>query len=108
MVQDYLEHEMSVLYRDFRCSLHKSYKKYDSPAEARKHRDKRVARDSDWARLFDRWEREDFKSRSEANSKARSKLPFTHRGGTSTFLRHKQKMVRHLFLYCSYKYFLYL
>uniref|UniRef100_A0A9I9EG74 Uncharacterized protein n=1 Tax=Cucumis melo TaxID=3656 RepID=A0A9I9EG74_CUCME len=33
---------MSVLYRDFRCSLHKSYKsykKYDSPAEARKHRD---------------------------------------------------------------------
>uniref|UniRef100_A0A9I9E4Z5 CACTA en-spm transposon protein n=1 Tax=Cucumis melo TaxID=3656 RepID=A0A9I9E4Z5_CUCME len=83
LVQDYLEHEMSVLYRDFRCSLHKSYKKYDSPAEARKHRDKRVARDSDWAH---------FKSRSEANSKARSKLPFTHRGGTSTFLRHKQKM----------------
>uniref|UniRef100_A0A9I9ECD2 CACTA en-spm transposon protein n=1 Tax=Cucumis melo TaxID=3656 RepID=A0A9I9ECD2_CUCME len=83
---------MSVLYRDFRCSLHKSYKKYDSPAEARKHRDKRVARDSDWTRLCDRWEREDFRSRSEANSKARSKLPFTHRGGTSTFLRHKQKM----------------
>ena len=99
---------MSVLYRDFRCSLHKSYKKYDSPVEARKHRDKRVARDSDWARLCDRWEREDFKSRSEANTKARSKLSFTHRGGTSTFLRHKQKMVRHLCLYCSYKYFLYL
>ncbi|TYJ98779.1 hypothetical protein E5676_scaffold156G00880 [Cucumis melo var. makuwa] len=43
LVQDYLEHEMSVLYRDFRCSLHKSYKKYDSPAKARKHRHKRVA-----------------------------------------------------------------
>uniref|UniRef100_A0A9I9E8X6 Uncharacterized protein n=1 Tax=Cucumis melo TaxID=3656 RepID=A0A9I9E8X6_CUCME len=43
LVQDYLEHEMSVLYRDFRCSLHKSYKKYDSPAKARKHRHKGVA-----------------------------------------------------------------
>uniref|UniRef100_A0A9I9EJ36 CACTA en-spm transposon protein n=1 Tax=Cucumis melo TaxID=3656 RepID=A0A9I9EJ36_CUCME len=92
LVQDYLEHEMSVLYRDFHCSLHKSYKKYDSPAEARKHRDKRVARDSDWARLCDRWEQEDFKTISEANSKALSKLPFTHRGGTLTFLCHKQKI----------------
>uniref|UniRef100_A0A0A0LM17 Uncharacterized protein n=1 Tax=Cucumis sativus TaxID=3659 RepID=A0A0A0LM17_CUCSA len=93
LVQDYLDHEMSVLYRDFHCSLHKSYKKCDSPTEARKHCDKRVAQDSDWARLCDRWEREGFKSRSEANTKARSKLPFTHRGGTVTFLRHKQKMV---------------
>ena len=84
---------MSVLYRDFHCSLHKSYKKCDSPTEARKHCDKRVAQDSDWARLCDRWEREGFKSRSEANTKARSKLPFTHRGGTVTFLRHKKKMV---------------
>ena len=84
---------MSVLYRDFCCSLHKRYKKYDSPAEAQNHSDKQVAWDSDWARLCDLWEREDFKSISEANTKVRSKLPFTHRGGTATFLCHKQKIV---------------
>ena len=61
MIQDYLDHEIIVLYRDFCCSLHKSYKKCNSLAEARKHRDKRVTQDSDWAHLCDRWERGDFK-----------------------------------------------
>uniref|UniRef100_A0A9I9EJ75 CACTA en-spm transposon protein n=1 Tax=Cucumis melo TaxID=3656 RepID=A0A9I9EJ75_CUCME len=52
---------------------------------------KRVARDLDWTHLCDRWEQEDFMSRSEANTNARFKLPFTHRDDTATFLRHKQK-----------------
>lgn len=59
---------------------------------------KRVARDLDWTHLCDRWEQEDFMSRSEANTNARFKLPFTHRDDTATFLRHKQKKVCHSFL----------
>ncbi|RVW51303.1 hypothetical protein CK203_075479 [Vitis vinifera] len=87
-VKKSLEKQLSDRFRNWRCDLHKHFKKFPTVVEAKRNPHESVSNQEDWDYLCDRFSSEEFKRRSAINSVNRSKMPFHHRGGSRSFIQH--------------------
>ncbi|KAL6335763.1 hypothetical protein AAG906_039526 [Vitis piasezkii] len=79
-VKKSLEKQLSDRFRNWRCDLHKHFKKFPTVVEAKRNPHESVSNQEDWDYLCDRFSSEEFK--------VKSKMPFHHRGGSRSFIQH--------------------
>ncbi|XP_034677791.1 uncharacterized protein LOC117908288 [Vitis riparia] len=95
-VKKAIEGKMAARYRDHRNKCHKHFKKYPTIALAKQNPYKHVSDQKQWDWLCDRFASEKFQRRSTLNTENRMKLPFTHRGGSRSFVQHVEELEKML------------